>query len=147
MSAIYYPPLSFHFRVNFDGVSKNNKDYRFQSVSGLSVDIETEEYAEGGENRFKHKLPVKTKFPNLVLKRGLLVDSELIDWCRNAIENFVFEPADLTIDLLSEEHDPLTTWNIVGAYPVKWSVEDLNAQESKLAIESVELVYNYFTII
>lgn len=147
MPAIYYPPLGFHFKVNFDSVSQNESDYRFQSVSGLSVDIETEDYAEGGENRFKHKLPVKTKFPNLVLKRGMLLDSEVIEWCRNAIENFVFEPANMTIDLLDEEHNPLTTWNIVNAYPVKWSVEDFNAQESKLVIESIELVYNYFTII
>ncbi|WP_339705343.1 phage tail protein [uncultured Kriegella sp.] len=147
MSVNYYPPVGFHFKVNFDGVSQNDKDYRFQSVSGLSVDIETEDYAEGGENRFKHKLPVKTKFPNLVLKRGMLLDSEVIAWCQNAIENFVFEPANITIDLLNENHSPLKTWNIVGAYPVKWSVEDLNAQESKLVIESIELVYNYFTII
>ena len=147
MAALYYPPTGFHFRVNFDGVSKNEQDYSFQSVSGLSVDIETEEFAEGGENRFKHKLPVKTKFPNLVLKRGMLLDSELIEWCKNAIENFIFEPADITVDLLDEEHNPLTTWNIVNAYPVKWSVEDFNAEESKLAIESIELVYNYFTII
>ena len=147
MSVNYYPPVGFHFKVNFDGVSKNNEDYRFQSVSGLSVDIETEDYAEGGENRFKHKLPVKTKFPNLVLKRGMLLDSEVIAWCQDAIENFVFKPANITIDLLDEEHSPLKTWNIVNAYPVKWSVEDFNAQESKLVIESIELVYNYFTIL
>ena len=112
MSVNYYPPVGFHFKVNFDGVSKNNEDYRFQSVSGLSVDIETEDYAEGGENRFKHKLPVKTKFPNLVLKRGMLLDSEVIAWCQDAIENFVFKPANITIDLLDEEHSPLKTWNI-----------------------------------
>ncbi|SDL83018.1 phage tail protein [Kriegella aquimaris] len=147
MSVNYYPPVGFHFKVNFDGVSKNNEDYRFQSVSGLSVDIETEDYAEGGENRFKHKLPVKTKFPNLVLKRGMLLDSEVIAWCQDAIENFVFKPANITIDLLDEEHSPLKTWNIVNAYPVKWSVEDFNAQESKLVIESIELAYNYFTIL
>ncbi|QDH80420.1 phage tail protein [Echinicola soli] len=144
----FYPPSSFHFQVSFsqkgDQFSKK-KDHAFQSVSGLSVDIDTEEFAEGGENRFKHKFPVKTKYPNLVLKRGLLVDSELISWCRDAIENFVFQPLDVTVSLLNEEHEPLISWNIVHAYPVKWSVEDFNAEESKLAIESLELAYNYFT--
>ncbi|AWW32981.1 glycerol acyltransferase [Echinicola strongylocentroti] len=144
----FYPPSSFHFQVSFtqngDQVSKK-KDHAFQSVSGLSVDIDTEEFAEGGENRFKHKFPVKTKYPNLVLKRGLLVDSELISWCRDAIENFIFKPLDVTVSLLNEEHEPLISWNIVHAYPVKWSVEDFNAEESKLAIESLELAYNYFT--
>jgi phage tail-like protein len=145
--ANYYPPVGFHFLVEFEGLGSQAKDHQFQSVSGLSVDIETEEIAEGGENRFKHKLPVKTKYPNLSLKRGMLIDSAVIDWCRDAIENFSFKPVNLTVKLLNEEHQPLISWNVVHAYPVKWAVEDFNAQESKLVVESFELTYNYFTLI
>ena len=145
--ANYYPPVGFHFLVEFQGLGSKEKDHQFQSVSGLSVDIETEEIAEGGENRFKHKLPVKTKYPNLTLKRGILIDSVVIDWCRNAIENFSFKPVNLTVKLLNQQHQPLVSWNVVHAYPVKWAVEDFNAEESKLVIESVELTYNYFTLI
>ena len=145
--ANYYPPVGFHFLVEFEGLGSQQKDHQFQSVAGLSVDIETEEIAEGGENRFKHKLPVKTKYPNLTLKRGMLIDSALMDWCRDAIENFSFRPVNLTIKLLNEQHQPLISWNVVHAYPVKWAVEDFNAQESKLAVESFELTYNYFTLI
>ncbi|BFM43845.1 phage tail protein [Flavobacterium sp. CFS9] len=144
--ANYYPPVGFHFLVEFQGLGTKEKDHQFQSVSGLSVDIETEEIAEGGENRFKHKLPVKTKYPNLTLKRGILIDSDVIDWCRKAIENFSFEPVNLTVKLLNQEHQPLVSWNVVHAYPVKWSVEDFNAEESKLVVENIELTYNYFTL-
>ncbi len=139
----YYPPVGYHFKVEFNN---QNSEYQFQSVSGLSADLETEEIAEGGENRFKHKLPVKTKFPNLVLKRGLLVDSKLIKWCREAIEDFNIEPTDLTVSLLNEEHEPLMTWNVVHSYPVKWTMPDFNAEESKIVIETIELAYNYFNI-
>jgi phage tail-like protein len=145
--ANYYPPVGFHFLVEFEGLGTEEKDHQFQSVSGLSVDIETEEIAEGGENRFKHKLPVKTKYPNLVLKRGVLIDSKVINWCKDAIENFEFKPVNLTVKLLNEQHQPLVSWNVVHAYPIKWSVEDFNAQESKLVVESFELTYNYFTTI
>ncbi len=145
--ATAYPPVSFHFKVEFNGISAQEKDVQFQSVSGLSVDIETEEFAEGGENRFKHKFPVRSKYPNLVLKRGMVTDSELIKWCRNAIESFQFEPVDLTVKLLNEEHEPLVTWNVVHVYPVKWSVDDFNAEESKITIETIELAYNYFTLV
>lgn len=145
--AIQYPPVSFHFKVEFTGISSQESDIQFQSVAGLSVDIETEEFAEGGENRFKHKFPVRTKFPNLVLKRGMVTDSKLIDWCRDAIESFLFQPIDLTVKLLNEEHEPLVTWNVVHAYPVKWNVSDLNAEENKIAIETIELAYNYFTLV
>lgn len=144
---IQYPPVSFHFKVEFTGLTSQEVDVQFQSVAGLSVDIETEEFAEGGENRFKHKFPVRTKFPNLVLTRGLVTNSELIDWCRDAIEGFIFDPIDLTVKLLNEEHEPLVTWNVVHAYPVKWKVSDLNAEENKIAIETIELAYNYFTLL
>lgn len=141
--AEYHPPLGFHFKVEFAGIKG---EYQFQSVAGLTVDFDTEEISEGGENRFKHKLPVRTKFPNLVLKRGLLVDSELIKWCRDALEDFNIVPTDITISLLNEEHEPLMTWNVVHAYPVKWATADFNAEESKMVVETVELVYNYFKI-
>lgn len=143
----YYPPVSFHFKVEFTGISSHEADIQFQTVSGLSVDIETEEFAEGGENRFKHRFPIRSKFPNLVLKRGLVLDSKLIKWCRDAIESFQFEPIDLTVKLLNADHEPLMTWNVVNAYPVKWNVTDLNAEENKLSIETIELSYNYFTLV
>jgi len=145
--ATYYPPIGFHFSVEFTGLSTSKSDHQFQSVAGLSVDVETEEITEGGENRFKHKIPVRTKYPNLVLKRGLLVDSKVIDWCKDAVENFEFKPIDLLVKLLNEKHEPLLSWNIVHAYPIKWSIADFNAQESKVVIETIELVYNYYNTI
>ncbi len=143
----YYPPVGFHFKVEFNGITTQDTDFQFQSVAGLTVDIETEEFSEGGENRFKHKFPVRTKFPNLVLKRGMVTDSKLIDWCRDAIESFQFAPVDLTVKLLNEENNPLVTWNVVRAYPVKWNVSDLSAEESKIVVETIELSYNYFTLV
>ena len=144
---IYYPPVGFSFMVEFQGLSTQNTDISFQSVSGLTVDLETEEIAEGGENRFKHKIPVRSKFPNLVLKRGMLLNSEVIKWCKKALENFEIEPVDITVKLLGEDAKPLQTWNIVRAYPIKWSVGDFNAEESKLVIETIELTYQYFNIV
>jgi phage tail-like protein len=139
----YYPPLGFHFKVEF---ANQIGEYEFQSVSGLNVELETEQVAEGGENRFKHKLPVSTRYPNLVLKRGIRVDSALTKWCREALENFDIKPTNITISLLNEKHEPLMTWNVVHAYPLKWSVSEFNAEKSQLAIESIELAYNYFNI-
>ncbi len=145
--ASYYPPIGFHFMVEFTGISTKQNDHQFQSVTGLTVDLDTEEIAEGGENRFKHKIPVRTKYPNLVLKRGMLIDSGVIEWCRKALEDFEFQPVNLTIKLLDEKHEPLISWSIVHAYPVKWDIGGFNAEENKLVIESLELSYNYFKVI
>lgn len=144
--AEYYPPIGFHFTVKFTDIEERKFDHYFQSVSGLSVDLEIEEIAEGGENRFKHKLPIRTKYPNLVLKRGMLLDSGVINWCREALENFVITPINMTVSLLDEKHEPLQTWNVVHAYPVKWNLSDFNAEENKVVIETLELTYNYFKL-
>ena len=70
----YYPPWGFYYKVEFS-ISQNKNDVRFQAVSGLSVEYDMEEFKEGGENRFTHKLPVRTKYADLVLKRGMGVTS------------------------------------------------------------------------
>lgn len=144
--AVLYPPTSFSFVVN--GISNTEGvDSQFQSVSGLSSTIETEEYIEGGENRFVHHLPKRAKYTTLVLKRGLIKDSGLIKWCKKAFEEFSFEPRDLVISLSGgvKSSAPLMVWNVIGAYPVKWEVSEFNAEENKLAIETIELRYRYFT--
>ncbi len=90
MAAVdYYPPLGFYYKVEFS-ISKQKDDVRFQSVSGLSVEVEMESYKEGGENRFEHKLPGRTKYTDLTLKRGMLVNSDIVKWCMEAIQNHIF---------------------------------------------------------
>lgn len=143
---MYYPPVGFHFSVRF-GISLDDNDTRFQSVSGLSVEYETETIKEGGENRFEHTLPVRTQYPDLVLKRGLLTDSAVLGWCLDAFDNRSFRPTDLQVILLNENHDPLKTWSVTWAWPRKWSVSDFNAEENSIVIETLELNYRYFKLI
>jgi phage tail-like protein len=143
--ANYYPPVGFHFRVEFPGLT-NDFDVRFTEVSGLSVEMGTEEVAEGGENRFIQKYPTRAKYPELVLKRGLLRNSAVWEWARQCIEDFQIEPKNIDIMLLNEGHQPLMTWHVVGAYPTKWSVSDLNAANNAVVIETLQMFYQYFTV-
>ncbi len=144
--ANYYPPVGFHFRVEVVGLPSNDNDVRFTEVSGLSVEMGTEEVAEGGENRFVQKYPVRAKYPELVLKRGLLLNSEVVSWVRQCIEDFVIQPRNIDISLLNEERQPLMTWHVVNAYPTKWAVSDLNASNNAVVIESIQLFYQYFKV-
>lgn len=144
--AVYYPPVGFHFRVEFNLDGAKDGDVRFQEISGLSAELGTEEVVEGGENRFSHRLPTRAKYGNLTLKRGLLADSRLIDWCKNAIENFDFHPTTVNVTLLNDKHEPLAeTYSFIRAWPVKWAVSDFKAQENALVVETLELSYNYFS--
>lgn len=144
----YYPPGSFYFKVSIFGMPES--DSAFQEVTGLSVSVETQSVNEGGENRFVHQLPMRAKAERLVLKRGLTVGSGLLLWCRLAVEEFRFSPRTIYVTLLDPglpdaANNPLVAWQVINAYPVKWSVSGFNAGESGLAIETIEIQYNYFT--
>lgn len=139
--ATYYPPVGFHFKVEFGLDGLTDADTRWQGVAGLASELGTESYDEGGENRFSHTLPGRAKHGNLVLKRGMFVDSKVIEWVRAAVEDFEFEPTWINVSLLDEARDPLMTWSFDMAYPVKWTVSDLGAQENNLVIETIEFAY------
>jgi phage tail-like protein len=145
--ANYYPPVGFHFKVEVAGLTANAHDVRFTEISGLSVEMGTEEVAQGGENRFIQKFPTRAKYPDLVLKRGLLVNSEIITWIRECIEDYHIQPKDIFIKLLNEEHQPLLTWHVVNAYPTKWAVSDFNASSNTVVVESLQFFYQYFKVV
>ncbi|MDB5250062.1 MAG: glycerol acyltransferase [Segetibacter sp.] len=150
--ATYIPPAGFHFKVEFVGVDGMGSDteQRFQEVTGLSFEVETEDFKEGGENRFSYKLPKRIRYPNLVLKRGLLKGTALLNWFKSAISTYFtvvvydFKPADIMITLLDESGEAAAIWNVVQAYPLKWSVSDFRSTDNSVVVETIELAYQYF---
>ena len=141
----YYPPVSFHFRVEVLGLSSDN-DTRFAEAGGLSLEVTTEEVAEGGENRFLQRYPVQPKYSDLVLKRGMLVQSAVFDWVKDCLDGDQVEPKNVDVTLLNEEHEPLMTWHVINAYPIKWGISDFNATGNTVLLETLTFAYQYFTV-
>lgn len=141
-----YPPVGFSFWVSFE-ISNNPVDIAFQDVSGISMELQTEDIVEGGENRFTQKLPMRANYTPLVLKRGLVVDSKLTDWARDAIENLTIKPTTIIVALLNDKKEPLVAYCFLNAYPLKWNISNFNAESSTIVIESLELYYQYFKLI
>lgn len=128
----------------FELFPQTPNDIMFQEISGLTSTIETEPVREGGENRFTHQLPKGVKFSDLTFKRGKIIGSGLIPWCRDAVQNFKFKPTNVTIALLNDLHIPISAWYVVNAYPVEWSVSGFNANENSVVMETIKLKYNHF---
>jgi phage tail-like protein len=143
---MFTPPVGFHFKVEVLGLTPVADDLRFVEVGGLALEVATEEVPEGGENRFVQRYPGRSKYGDLVLKRGLLKTSEVWNWARQCIEDLDVQPRDVDVTLLNAEHEPLMTWHVVGAYPVKWSVSDLNATANAFLVETLTLAYRYFRL-
>lgn len=138
----WYPPVSFYFEVKFSGFSNKN-DTKFLEVTGLEKKLEYEELGEGGR-QLSLNVPARVKYTNITLKRGLLTGSELTQWCDNAFDNYEIDLKDIQISLLDEKGNPLASWSIVNAYPVKWSVSKFNSISNEVAIESLEIAYESF---
>ena len=137
------PPLGFRFGVFFfaGGVIPNPLDIMFQKVSGIGSTVEVESISEGGQNLYTHRVPSKISYQNLSLERGLVIGSPLAIEFNVALSLFKFYPSNVLVTLLSEAGIPLSAWLFIKAYPVKWSISDLNAQENSVVIEQMELAY------
>ena len=144
MADSFYQTVNFHFKVEFT-LNEEDVDVRFQSVSGLDMTMDTEQVKEGGENRFEHVLPVRSKSSPLILKRGLLKPSAsgLTRWLQQAFndEEFVIIKT-VYIKLLNEEHKPLMLWTVNNVWPRSWKMGELNAEQGAVLIETLELNYN-----
>jgi phage tail-like protein len=138
-------PVGFYFKLSFKG-----EDAAFQEVSGISKEMNIEEVVCGGENRFKYRPPVVASSQNLLLKRSLVPKgSKLLNWCSNCIDlgltsKIITE--DVSVSLLNADTTVFVMWTFHDAYPVKYSVSDLNARESEVVIETIELAYSYYRI-
>jgi phage tail-like protein len=111
----------------------------FHEASGLSAEVETLSYNEGGMNEFVHKLPTRVKFPNLVLKRGLTKKDELQTWFQKS--HTQAERVGITLTMLDSELQPVRTWSFVNAFPVKWTGPTFNATQNALATEVIEIAH------
>lgn len=149
------PPLGFHFEVSFGNDKPKNgfkADVSFQSVSGLTAEVITENYREGGQNQFDYKLPVKTQFPDLVLKRGLWAPQSnaalegMQRWFVDTTQSLKVTHVDIQIKLLNSKNIILMNWNVKNAWPKKWTISDFNAEENQVVIETMEFHYHYFTV-
>ena len=137
------PPLGFRFSVVFfaGGVLPNPLDIRFQKVSGIGATVNTSSQPEGGQNLYRQQLPDHIEYDNLVLERGLAVLSPLTIEFNATMSLFKFAPANVLVTLLNEANLPLMSWLFMKAYPVKWSIGDLDAESNSVVIERLELAY------
>lgn len=116
----------------------------FQEVKGINVSLETKAYDEGGVNDYSHKLPVRTKYDNLELKRGFLHGSSLLTWVNNAVRNFTFTPKLVQVFLMNELGNELVMWSFGNAYPVAMKISEFKSTDNSIVVETIELAYTYF---
>ena len=130
-----YPLPVFHFQVEWGGTRLG-----FSEVSGLSVETTPIEYRDGMSPVYSvTKMPGIVKYGDITLKRGVMnADNDFFDWL-NATKMNKPERRDLTISLLNEEHEPVMTWKVKNAFPIKIESPGLKSDGNEVAIETLVL--------
>jgi phage tail-like protein len=135
------PYMGFNFLVEIEGLLVGG----FRNVSGLESSIDVYDYTEGGVNGYQHKLPGATRYPNLVLSKGLTDGDGLWGWYDEVSRGKIIR-RNVTIMVLDAQRIPAMWWDIREALPVKWTGPTFNAASgNEVAIESMELVHKGIT--
>jgi phage tail-like protein len=130
------PFHAFNFLVEVEGIVTGG----FMECSGLQVETEIQEYAEGGLNDYTHHFRGRAKYPALTLKRGITLNDQLWQWHQDVIKG-KFERKNGTIYLMDETQTAVVWWNFKKAFPSKWTGPDLRATSTEAAVESIELIH------
>ena len=134
------PLISTSFWIEVQGIVLAS----FAECSGISAETEVQEYSEGGRNDVVYKLPVRTKFSNVSLRRGWTTSNELWAWYQEVIDG-VIRPRDCSIVMCTNDGqdpgDELARLNLAQAFPVRWQGPDLRVGSDGTAVETIELAH------
>ena len=130
------PLRNFRFLLEIDGITSGG----FTRVKGIAREVRHESYREGGVNEYEHKLVTQVTYPVVVLERGLALD-DLWAWAQATADGEV-QRKTIRIRLRNEANAPGFAWQIEHALPVKWMASDLDAQQSQVVMESLELAHH-----
>ena len=142
-------PLSFRFGVFFfvGGLVPNPIDIRFQRVSGLGASVSLKTHAEGGQNLYAHRVPEAIGYQNLVLERSAALISPLDIEFNIALSLFKFAASNVLVTLFDDSGVPTAGWMFLKAYPVRWATSDLDAKQTGIVIDTMELAYTRMQIL
>lgn len=132
------PGLAYKYYIGIEGVLVAE----FMECSGLSAEREIKSYEEGGVNDFVHQLPGRMKYTNIVLKRGLTYSRELWRWFSTGLYDAKVLRVNLSIVLGNAEGLKVKHWDVISAFPVKYTGPDLKSDSAEAAFETIELAHH-----
>lgn len=118
----------------------------FSECSGLESTLEVEEYQEGGNNGTVLKFPTRASTSPLRFKRGVGLGADLWLW-HNGFVLGKGKRRDGLVILQNDDHVPLKIWAFNRGIPTKYVGPSLNAMESQVAIEELEVAHEGLALI
>jgi phage tail-like protein len=112
----------------------------FSECSGLEATLQIEEYREGGWNRGLRRFPSGAAWTNLRLRRGIAFTDDLWSWYAGFVEGRGTR-RDGIVFLRNDLRVPVKGWRFTRGLPVRWTGPALNAAQSGIAVEELEIAH------
>jgi phage tail-like protein len=137
--------LGFRFMVTVSGVPLS----AFTEVRLPTLTLETEEVKEGGLNTHSHKLPKTVNAGTVTFKHGIGRGSELLQWYL-LTHRGLWSMAQRTVNVIVLDSTffmpPVQIWTFWDAYPIKWVGPTLQAGQSAVLVEEIELAHSGYMV-
>lgn len=116
---------------------------QFKEVSGLESTTEVIEYQESGDTQQPlKKLPGRTKYTNITIKRGITSNLGLWEWYSEIVDNARdgLTRVNAIITLRDGNEGEEKTYTLSEVWPCRYKGPDLDAQGDDIAFEEIEFV-------
>jgi phage tail-like protein len=129
-------------------------DGAFQECSGLEVEMDVQEYLEGGRNDGVIKRVGRAKYSPIVLKRGMFYSAgnkanrDLWNWLQAVVSGE--RPVaryDGIIEVMSSGMNVSATWVFDRGLPLKIRGPELNAKTGEVAMEELHIAHEGLRLI
>lgn len=131
---------NYNFLLEIGGITANEKTIvgGFKTMSGMASETEIIEFKQGNDMVVRKK-PGRTTYTNIVLERGYTATDDLWKWRKN-IEDGNIDRRAGTITVLDNDGEQIVAqFNFYEAWPAKWTVPEVDSDQSGMAIEKIEI--------
>ena len=143
-------PVNFYFQVDFQNMNGRKIKASFYEIDGLGWGFNTVSKTDNTNSNLT--MPVGIAPGTLTLKRPLVpFDDDFTSWIDKCSRIMTLPGAsslrkrwtyDVVVKLLNVSGQPLAAWSFERAFPTKYSLSQLKADSSGLAMETIVLEYS-----
>ena len=111
----------------------------FTEVLGLEGVTEVIEYEDGNDLQLRAR-PGRTRYSNIVTRRGFNNNNELFDWYKKVTDGVIERKAGSVILVGDDAETEIVRFNFFEAWPCRWRSFELDGEADRVLVEEIEIV-------
>lgn len=121
------------FKIEIEGVTQG----AFAACDGLEARVDVVDFSDG-DNLTARKRPGRTRFANIVLRRGMVNNTELWNWFEVVTAGLIQRKAGSVI-VCGDDGNEIFRYNFFEGWPCRWKSLELDADKPGTLVEEIEI--------